>query len=168
MRKWHVVILAVFFSGISSIFVFGANTLPVDPPKGHHGPEVFNGPMALGGLPVVFGPPSLSGPLGHLDLSKDQLDKINELINRSRRETRDLRYDLAQKQIEMLKLFTDPTVDDTTLLAKEKELSSLHQKLHDKMARMMIEGRKILKPEQLDKLDRMPPHWPGFETPCLR
>jgi hypothetical protein len=26
----------------------------------------------------------------------------------------------------------------------------------------MIEGRKILTPEQLDKLDQIPLYWPGF------
>jgi Spy/CpxP family protein refolding chaperone len=162
MKKWHVVILAVLFLGISSIFVFGANPLPMDPARGHHDPEAFNGPMAPEGLPGFFGPASPSGPLRHLDLSKEQLHLINDLINRSRRETRDLRYDLAQKHIEMLKLFTDPKVDDDTLIAREKELSGLHQKLHDKMARIMIEGRKILTPEQLDKLDQIPLQWPGF------
>ena len=45
--------------------------------------------------------------------------------------------------------------DDATLLAKQKEMSGLRQKLQDKMAQMMIEGRKILTPEQLQKLDRM-------------
>jgi hypothetical protein len=43
-------------------------------------------------------------------------------------------------------------------------MSALRQKLHDKMAQMMIEGRKILTPEQLQKLDRsgMGPGGMGF------
>jgi Spy/CpxP family protein refolding chaperone len=60
------------------------------------------------------------------------------------------------KRLEMRKLFTDPKVDDATLLAKQKEVSSLRQRLMDTRAQMMIEGRKILTPEQIQKLDRMP------------
>jgi hypothetical protein len=62
---------------------------------------------------------------------------------------------MAQKRLEVRKLFMDPKTDDATLLAKQKEMSALRQKLQDKMAQMMIEGRKILTPEQLQKLDRM-------------
>ena len=42
---------------------------------------------------------------------------------------------MLQKGLEMHKLFTDPKIDETTLLAKQKEMSSLHQKLMDSMAR---------------------------------
>ncbi len=80
---------------------------------------------------------------------------MRALRDRFYNETRDLRYDMAQKRLEMRKLFMDPKTDDATLLAKQKEMSALRQKLQDKMAQMMIEGRKILTPEQLQKLDRM-------------
>jgi Spy/CpxP family protein refolding chaperone len=90
------------------------------------------------------------------------MDKIDDLMNRSLKETRDLRYDLALKHIEMHKHFTDPRIDDATLLAKQKELSSLHRKLLDNMARTMIESRKILTPEQLARLDQMPPPRAGI------
>ena len=86
---------------------------------------------------------------------KSRLTKMRELRDRFYNETRDLRYDMAQKRLEMRKLFMDPKTDDATLLAKQKEMSGLRQKLQDKMAQMMIEGRKILTPEQLQKLDRM-------------
>jgi Spy/CpxP family protein refolding chaperone len=56
----------------------------------------------------------------------------------------------------MRKLFTDPKVDDATLLAKQKELSALRVKLMDRRAQLMIESRKILTPEQIQELDRMP------------
>jgi hypothetical protein len=63
---------------------------------------------------------------------------------------------MAIKRLEMKKLFTDPKTDDATLLAKQKELSALRQQMSDKIAQMMIEGRKILTPEQIMKLDRLP------------
>jgi len=92
----------------------------------------------------------------YLNLSDEQLAKMKELRNRFRNETRDLRYGLAIKRLEMRKLFTDPKTDDATLLAKQKEISKLRQQLSDKRARMKIEWRKILTPEQIAKLDRMP------------
>jgi len=56
----------------------------------------------------------------------------------------------------MRKLFTDPKTDDAALLAKHKEISKLRQQLSDKKAGMKIEWRKILTPEQIAKLDRIP------------
>ena len=91
----------------------------------------------------------------YLGLSEEQLDKMRELRGRFYNETRDLRYEMAQKQLEMKKLFTDPKTDDATLLAKQKEMSASRVKLMDRMAQMMIEGRKIMTPEQLQKIDQM-------------
>jgi Spy/CpxP family protein refolding chaperone len=92
----------------------------------------------------------------HLGLSDKQLAKMKELKNSFRNDTRDLRYDLAIKRIEMRKLFTDPKTDDATLLAKQKEINDLRQQLSDKKAQMKIEWRKVLTPEQIAKLDTMP------------
>ena len=92
----------------------------------------------------------------HLGLSDQQLAKMKELRNRFHADTRDLRYNLEIKRIEMRKLFTDPKTDDETLLAKQKEISELRQQLSDKKAQMKIEWRKILTPEQIAKLDKMP------------
>jgi Spy/CpxP family protein refolding chaperone len=92
----------------------------------------------------------------HLGLSDKQLAKMKELRNNFRNDTRDLRYNLAIKRLEMRKLFTDPKTDDATLLAKQKEISELRQQLSDKKAGMKIEWRKILTSEQLAKLDRIP------------
>jgi Spy/CpxP family protein refolding chaperone len=92
----------------------------------------------------------------HLNLSDQQLAKMKELKDHFRNDTRDLRYDLAIKRIETRKLFTDPKTDDATLLAKQKEISDLRQQLSEKKAQMKIEWRKILTPEQIAKLDRLP------------
>ena len=92
----------------------------------------------------------------HLNLSNEQLARMKELKNRFHADTRDLKYNLEIKRIEMRKLFTDPKTDDKTLLAKQKEISELRQQLSDKKAQMKIEWRKILTPEQIAKLDKMP------------
>jgi Spy/CpxP family protein refolding chaperone len=92
----------------------------------------------------------------YLDLSDEQLAKMKELRNSFRTDTRELKYSLAIKRLEMRKLYTDPKTDDATLLAKYKEISKLRQQLSDKKAGMKIEWRKILTPEQIAKLDRIP------------
>ena len=92
----------------------------------------------------------------YLNLSPEQKEKMKESRSRYHSDTRDLRYDLAAKRLEMRKLFTDPKTDDATLLAKQKETSELRQQLRDKKAQKKIEWRRILTPEQIAKLDQMP------------
>ena len=91
-----------------------------------------------------------------LGLSKEQKEKMRELRIRQQDATRDLKYDLAMKALEMKKLYTDPKTDDTTLLAKQKEVQAVLFKLIEKRGEAKIEFRKILTPEQIKKLDRMP------------
>jgi Spy/CpxP family protein refolding chaperone len=57
----------------------------------------------------------------------------------------------------MQKLFSDPRADEAKLLAKQKELSAFRQRLMDTMDQKLIEGRKLLTPDQIQKLDRMAP-----------
>ena len=125
---------------------------------GFGGPGSSGGPWGPGQRMGTFGPAfgEGPGPGQRLNLTKEQIDTMREMRDRYFQETRDMRYELAQTKLEMRKLFTDPKVDDATLLAKQKEVSSLRQKFTDKMAQMMIEGRKILTPEQIKKLDQMP------------
>jgi Spy/CpxP family protein refolding chaperone len=92
----------------------------------------------------------------NLNLSDKQLASMKELRNNFLNDTRDLRYNLEIKRIEMRKLFTDPKTDDAALLAKQKEISELRQQLSEKKAQMRIDWRKILTPEQILKLDKMP------------
>jgi Spy/CpxP family protein refolding chaperone len=173
MRRWYVGMVAVVFVLFATaVFAQGPGPGAGGPPpkasaEGHHGPgSMMGGPGGHEGSGAGMGHWS-HGRFGHADLlglSKEQIDKMHALRDRFFNETRDLRYDMAQKRLEMRKLFMDPKTDDATLLAKQKEMSALRQKMADKMAQMMIEGRKILTPEQLQKLDRagMGPGGMGF------
>jgi Spy/CpxP family protein refolding chaperone len=144
MKRLYAGILAVSFLG-AALTVLAAAPEPGPGPSGPQSPPCMEGPAR---------PPHLMG--GHLDLSAAQKDKMRELERRYSAETRDLRYDLAHKKLDMRKLFTDPKTDETTLLAKQRELGAVEQKLHDKMGQMKIEGRRILTAEQIQKLDLMP------------
>lgn len=91
-----------------------------------------------------------------LDLSKEQKDKMRDIWDRYRADTRNLKYDLMERRVEMRRLFTDPKADQASLLAKEKELAGLRQRLMERRAQATLEWRSILTPEQIEKLDRMP------------
>jgi Spy/CpxP family protein refolding chaperone len=140
MKKWYVIILALLFVASTTI-LFAAAPDPGSTSSGS--PASFQKPRGFG---------------SYLNLSQEQRDKMRELRSRYYADIRDLRYDLLQKRLEMRKLFTDPKTDDATLLAKQNELNSLRQKLMVKKAQMKIEWRKVLTPEQIQKLDRMPNH----------
>ena len=101
------------------------------------------------------------GMVKFLNLSEDQIAKMKELRVRFHNDTRDLRYNLAIKRVEMRKLFTDPNSTDPVILAKQKEVNGLRMQLMEKMGQMKIEWRKILTPEQIAKLDRLPHKWHG-------
>ncbi len=137
MKKLHLFILVSLFVAWTTA-VFAA---PPDSFGGPRNPANFQQPKGFGSF---------------LNLSQEQRDKMRELRDRFLTSTHDLRYDIVQKRVEMKKLFTDPKADDATLLAKERELNALRQKLMDMKAQAKIEWRKILTPEQIQKLDRMP------------
>lgn len=92
----------------------------------------------------------------YLNLSKEQQEKVRDVWNRFKTDTRDLRYDMMERRVEMRRLFTDPKADQASLLAKEKEMAGLRQKLMERRAQAALEWRGILTPEQIQKLDQMP------------
>ena len=156
MKKWSLAVPAfclVLFA--FAVFAASPDADPAGPPPFRPSPH---GQFGHGDMKGGPGPgfKARSGIASYLELTPEQTGKMRDLRSRYRNETHDLRYDLAVKRLEMKKLFTDPKVDDATLLAKQKEVSSLRQKLMDKRAQMMIESRKILTAEQIQKLDRIP------------
>jgi len=92
----------------------------------------------------------------YLGLSPEQKEQMKTLRSRFKDETRDLRYNLAAKRLEMRKLFTDPKSEEAALLAEQKELNALRQQMAEKRSQLKMERRKILTPEQIARLDRMP------------
>jgi Spy/CpxP family protein refolding chaperone len=139
MKKIYVIMMVFCFLGMA---VVAAAADPAPNPRGH-GQSWGQGHQRMAAF---------------LDLSKEQKDKMKEVGNRFYADTRDLRYELLQKKLEMKKLFGDPKVNDATLMAKQKELIALKLKMMERKGQMKIEWRMILTAEQIQKLDRMPMH----------
>lgn len=132
MKKFYGLVAAVFLLLFAtSVFAFG--------PGGGYG-------MGPGG---GYG----AGHWG-VNLSKDQQDKMWQLREKFNSDTSALRYEMFQKRGELRTLLADPNATDAAILAKEKEVNTLRQKMHDRMARFKLEQRKIYTPEQLKQFSQ--------------
>lgn len=164
MRRCQTVVLAIFLCLVAGIaWAAQGDTAQTKKPRHHTaGKPGFHGRYGAG-PGTMFGPgPHMCAMGAYLNLSREQIGKIEQIVNRSRSDSRDLRYDMIQKRIEMHRLFTDPKVGAQTLMAKEKELSGLQQRLMDSRMQTLIEVRSVLTPEQIRKLDEMPMMMGGF------
>jgi Spy/CpxP family protein refolding chaperone len=146
MKKWHVAVLVGFLVGLGSVaFAFGS---PFG--GGHFCAGNQNNCGSISSAEDCSG--IMGGAQQYLNLSKEQVEKMNKLKDDFLTDTKDLRATLAHQQTEIHRLFTDPDTDKTTLLERQKAMSVLHQKLIDRMIQNHIEMREILTPEQLEKL----------------
>lgn len=137
MKKVLGVIVAVLFiAAASTVFAVG---------PGGYGP----GPKGVG-----YG--------RGVDLSKEQMDKMWQIRERFNTDTSSLRYELFQKRGELRTLYADPKAGDSAIMAKEKEVDTLRQKMHDRMVRFKLEQRKVYTPEQLQKMAGSGYDGPGF------
>lgn len=87
-----------------------------------------------------------------LGLSQDQIDKMTALRKKYSGQVKALREDLVRQRIEARALFTDPKVSEETIVAKEKEMTAIRDKLRDSLVQLRLEQRSILSAEQLEKL----------------
>jgi Spy/CpxP family protein refolding chaperone len=137
MKKFYAIALALLFMGCATVVFAAPPEAGPDCPQGFHGQWGHHGFAAL-------------------KLKDEQKAKLRAVRERYAADFHDLRYNIAIKKIEARKLFTDPKADDATLLAKEKELNTLVYTLMTKKAEMKVEWRKVLTPEQISMLDRIP------------
>ena len=90
-----------------------------------------------------------------LDLDQKQKAGLRELHRKFKGETAQLVGQLVTKRIELRLLWSDPKADSEAILAKEKELRDLQNQMKDKIVQYKLEARKLLKPEQIEKLGSM-------------
>ena len=97
-----------------------------------------------------------------LNLTPEQKVKFRELRRKFIRETAQLRGELLTKKLELRLLWTDPKANSQAILAKERELRDLKNRMKDKVVQYKLEFRKSLTPEQIEKLGMMRGRHHGF------
>ncbi len=111
--------------------------------------------LAMAGVAVAAGPGYGFGrnancPVGYnnLNLTPEQKTKLTELNERQWKETVSLRNEMQTKRLELRTLWMAPSPDKGKILAKEKEINELRDKLQAKATDFRLEDRRILTPEQ--------------------
>ena len=85
----------------------------------------------------------------NLNLTPDQLTKINKLRTTFYKETLPIRTDLQNKTLELRTLMMQPVLNQAKIVALQKNIATIRQKLQEKALNFRIEARKVLTPEQL-------------------
>jgi Spy/CpxP family protein refolding chaperone len=99
-----------------------------------------------------------------LNLTDEQKTKIEALQTAHQKEVRPLREKMFDKSVELRRLWLQANPDKDKITAAQKELRTLRDKKEDKATTLRFEIRKVLTPEQSEKLANS--HWgrgPGFE-----
>ncbi|OPY68524.1 MAG: periplasmic repressor CpxP [Syntrophorhabdus sp. PtaU1.Bin002] len=142
MKKWHLAVMIALCIGLATtVYAFG---------PGHRCTAA-----GWGGSGPCYGEPGFGGGriLDSLDLTKEQAGQLWQMREKHRNDTQSLRYEMFQKRLELRKLYADPKTDEALLLAKQKELNLVQQKLDDKRAQLRFDERKVLTPDQIKKLN---------------
>jgi len=132
------VVLGVFLT--TSAFAFGG-------PRDDRGPGPGYGPDNGRG----HGYCNEAG-LRRLNLTDEQKTKIEALATASQKEIRPLREKMFDKSVELRRLWLKENPDKDKILAVQKEVRTLRDKLEDKATALRFEIRKVLTPEQQEKL----------------
>ncbi len=95
-----------------------------------------------------YGPSWIGGWASRLNLSNEQIQKLEALHERLLNDTISIRNDLALKEVELSTLWLQTNPDEGKILAKEKEINALRGQIQEKTTKYLLEGRKVLTPEQ--------------------
>ena len=111
--------------------------------------------IALAGSAVAAGPGYGLGrkancPAGmdRLNLTPEQKTKLGELKEKHWKDTISLRNEMQVKRLELRTLWTAPTPDKNKILAKQRELNELRDKMQAKATDFRLDIRKTMTPEQ--------------------
>jgi Spy/CpxP family protein refolding chaperone len=103
------------------------------------------------------------GYLAKLNLTDEQKSKIEALRDANYKATRPLREKMFDKSVELRRLWLQANPDKDKISATQKEIRTLRDSLEDKHTALRLEIRKVLTPEQNEKLANS--RWdrgPGF------
>lgn len=87
-----------------------------------------------------------------LNLTDEQKAKIETLISANQKEMRPFREKMFDKSVELRRIWLQPNPDKDKITALQKEVRVLRDEMQDKATAMRLEIRKVLTPEQQEKL----------------
>ena len=90
--------------------------------------------------------------LARLNLTDEQKIKIEALQTSIDKEVRPIREKMFDKSVEMRRLWLQANPDKNKINAAQKEISTLRDQMQDKTTTMRLEIRKVLTPQQQEKL----------------
>ena len=125
--------------------------------------------IALAGSAIAAGPgygfvgnPNCPAGPDRLNLTPEQKTKLGELQEKHWKDTISLRNEMQIKRLELRTLWIAPNPDKNKILAKQKEVNELRDKMQAKATDFRLDIRKALTPEQAAQLGTMGPG-PGFQ-----
>jgi Spy/CpxP family protein refolding chaperone len=105
------------------------------------------------GMGMGYGPHSGGhGLWSALNLTPEQVQKVQALRESFFKETIPLRNELMSKKLELRSLWLKTNPDEEQILAKQKEINDLRAQLQEKATKNRLEMRKVLTPEQQAQL----------------
>lgn len=142
MKKLTLVLMAVVLGVFltASAFAFGG-------PRDDRGP----GPGYGSGNGRGHGYCNEAG-LQRLNLTDEQKTKIEALATASQKEIRPLSEKMFDKSVALRRLWLQENPDKDKIYAAQKEVRTLRDKMEDKATALRFEIRKVLTPEQQEKL----------------
>lgn len=97
-----------------------------------------------------------SGLPATLNLSQEQCKKIQQLADRFRNDSAVIRARIMEKRIELMKVSENPKTDPHNINKIERELNELEHEFARKAQRTEAEQRRVLNPEQINKMRDVP------------
>jgi Spy/CpxP family protein refolding chaperone len=131
MKKLTIILMAIAIGLLLSVpaFAFGP------------GPGEGRGPGDCG-----------QAGFNKLNLSDEQKAKVEALVTANRKEVRPLREKMFDKSVALRRLWQQPNPDKDKIIALQKEVRTLRDQIQDKTTILRLEIRKVLTPEQQEKL----------------
>jgi Spy/CpxP family protein refolding chaperone len=140
MKKLTLVLMIV---GLG--LLFGASAFAFGGPRGDRGPGPGYGNHDGRGHCTEAG-------LRRLNLSDEQKNKIETLQTAHEKDIRPTKEKMFDKSVELRRLWLKENPDKDKIVAIQKEVRTLRDKLEDKSTALRFEIRKVLTPEQQEKL----------------
>ena len=116
--------------------------------------------LLLSASAFAFGGPRNDGGCGYcndaglrrLNLTDEQKTKIEALTAANQKEIRPIREKMFDKSVALRRLWLQPDPDKDKIIALQKEVRTLRDQVQDKSTLLRFEIRKVLTPEQKEKL----------------